>query len=55
MLLLPSLSTRAKLMDYKGIKAGALRKQRDRVGREVGRGFRIGGTHVKVWPIQVDV
>jgi len=29
--------------------------QRDRVGREVGRGFRIGGDMQYLWPIHVDV
>ena len=29
--------------------------QRERVGREVGVGFRIGGTHVYLWLIHVDV
>ena len=30
--------------------------QRDRVGREVGRGFRMGGqSHVYPWPIHFDV
>ena len=29
--------------------------QRDGVGREVGGGFRLGGTHVHPWVIHVDV
>ena len=28
---------------------------RDRVGREVGGGFRIRGTHIYLWPTHVDV
>ena len=29
--------------------------QRDRMGWEVGGGFRMGGTHVYLWPIHVKV
>ena len=29
--------------------------QRGRVGRELGGGFRMGGTHVYLWPIHADV
>ena len=28
---------------------------RDEVGREVGGGFRMGGTHVYLWLIRVDI
>ena len=29
--------------------------QRDRVEKEVGGGLRMGGTHVYLWPIHVDM
>ena len=29
--------------------------QRDRVGKELGSAFRMGRTHVNLWPIHVDV
>ena len=29
--------------------------QRNGAGREVGEGFRMGGTHVYLWPMHVDV
>ena len=36
-----------------GTQAGTLTTSRDRVGREVGAGFRMGGTHGYLWQIHV--
>jgi len=34
---------------------GSATTQKDRVGREMGEGWEMVGTHVYLWPIHVDI